>query len=432
MVRWLQISSKISLSISAVLLCAGIIGYLGLQGQVEQQREEFRETSEEAVKLLAVAIAPDVAERSHDRTQAIVDAIANFRGQYPNVRDLEVISSEGDVIASWDPRRFNVKVDTAPFGDALNKGKPASRQKGDLLEVIVPLQVTHRLGVVRAELAQERMNRRIASQQQWALGLLLGTILAVGAALTLAHRRMVGLRLTALAAKASALGGGKMEVRAEAKGDDEISALGGSFNQMASALQLYTEDLEQIIEERTEELQEANKRLETLATTDQLTGLCNRRHFDEFARRTIAAARRSGRPVSLVLIDTDRFKSVNDRFGHPAGDEILRDVAACLTETARKADMVARVGGEEFAVLMPDASLELAAQAAERMRAELAAAAHPNVPELGDEAITASFGVASLDTPEHRLEDLYSAADQAMYRSKTEGRNRVTLAGDEA
>ncbi len=107
-------------------------------------------------------------------------------------------------------------------------------------------------------------------------------------------------------------------------------------------------------------------------------------------------ARRNNRPLSLVLIDTDRFKSINDRFGHPIGDVILRDVARVLSDNARKADIVARIGGEEFVVLMPEATEELAAQAAERMRQALEASPHPDAPELGDEPVTASFGVASL------------------------------------
>ena len=164
------------------------------------------------------------------------------------------------------------------------------------------------------------------------------------------------------------------------------------------------------------------------ATTDQLTGLCNRRHFDQSARRAIEVAKRNDRPLSVVLIDTDRFKSINDRFGHPAGDIILRDVARVLTENARKADLVARIGGEEFAVLMPEASEELAAQGAERMRRALQDAKHPDAPELGDEAVTASFGVAALDDSLNSLDQLLFASDSAMYKSKTDGRNRVTVA----
>ena len=227
---------------------------------------------------------------------------------------------------------------------------------------------------------------------------------------------------------AGALGEGRMDVKADDTVKDEISELGASFNSMAHAIKHYTEDLEQIIAERTEELEHANRELERLAITDQLTGLHNRRHFDMNARRALEVARRNERPLSVVLVDTDHFKSVNDRFGHPVGDEVLKAVANVLMRNARKADLVARIGGEEFAVLMPEATLTLAAQAAERMREALQDEVSPQIPALEGKPITASFGVAAFEKVSDRLEDLLSAADAALYRSKQQGRNRVTVA----
>ena len=114
-----------------------------------------------------------------------------------------------------------------------------------------------------------------------------------------------------------------------------------------------------------------------------------------------------------------------DRYG---GKGTLKAVAAVLSENARKADLVARIGGEEFAILMPESELKVAGEATERLRAALEADVAPQVPALGGRRVTASFGVAELGTHGSRLEDLLSAADEAMYNSKTQGRNRVSLA----
>jgi len=415
----MQISSKVALSISAVV---------ALRGQDASRREQFCEKSKEAIQLLALAVAPAVADEHHQRVQDVLDNIAIFTERYPDVREIDVVSRDGRVVAARDPRRFNTVLSGAQLGN--DQGLTASicrRETASELTVVVPMRVSHSLGFIRAHFSEGRLVASLRRQQSLAVVLLLATMLLIGVSLHLMHRRLVARRLAVLNRAAGQLGDGEMDVRADVIGDDEIAALGQSFNDMAKALGHYTEDLEQIIAERTEELELANERLEQLATTDQLTGLFNRRYFDEQARRALEVARRNKRPLSLVLVDTDRFKSVNDRFGHPAGDSILKDVAAVLRDNARKADLVARIGGEEFTVLMPEASAELAAQAAERMRAALEESKHPEVPELGDEPITASFGVAELGADCARLEDLLGAADAAMYASKSNGRNQVTV-----
>ncbi len=163
-----------------------------------------------------------------------------------------------------------------------------------------------------------------------------------------------------------------------------------------------------------------------LAATDPLTGLQNRRAFMKELERHLLLASRTGRSVSLLMADIDRFKGYNDAFGHPAGDTILKTVASILRETARRSDFVARYGGEEFAIGLPDTDREGAVTLAERFRAAIETHAWP------DRAITVSFGAATV-VPDSEgaqvtpvLEDLIAKADKALYRSKAEGRNRVT------
>ncbi|HEX6986177.1 MAG TPA: GGDEF domain-containing protein, partial [Planctomycetaceae bacterium] len=170
-------------------------------------------------------------------------------------------------------------------------------------------------------------------------------------------------------------------------------------------------------------------RLAALAATDPLTELPNRRALRERLADALEAAGRAGRPVSLALLDVDRFKQFNDAFGHPAGDDVLRAFAALLRRASRSGDLPARFGGEEFAVLLPDADAREASAAAERLRGAIEGAAWPLRP------VTASFGVATVfppSQPDESVADvLIAAADAALYRSKAAGRNRVTHA-DEA
>lgn len=182
-------------------------------------------------------------------------------------------------------------------------------------------------------------------------------------------------------------------------------------------IQRYSVELEM----QKHELQRANSQLESLATTDGLTGLKNHRFFQEFLRRKVGQSQVVGMPLSLVLLDVDHFKTYNDEFGHQAGDAVLRTVAQVLTHGARGQDLVARYGGEEFVIVMPGTTSEAATATAERIRQALESQ------EFSCRGITASFGVASYGPLLNEAEALVRAADEALYLSKEMGRNRVTV-----
>jgi diguanylate cyclase (GGDEF)-like protein len=168
-------------------------------------------------------------------------------------------------------------------------------------------------------------------------------------------------------------------------------------------------------------------RARRLAVTDMLTGLLNRRGLEEAARTMIERARMHGQAISLGLMDIDRFKSVNDRFGHLAGDRLLLEIAR-LVEHACPGTLAARIGGEEFAILLPDTGLATAAACMERLR-ERIASFDAGLPDGG--RITASFGLAAYEDDRGDWGDLAALlrrADAALYRSKHDGRNRLTLA----
>lgn len=170
----------------------------------------------------------------------------------------------------------------------------------------------------------------------------------------------------------------------------------------------------------------AEAELERLASTDPLTRLANRRHFEEALAREWARAVRSGLDLAVLMIDADFFKFYNDRFGHPAGDDLLKRVAECIrTSVHRPTDLPCRIGGEEFAVVLPDTDEAGALAVAETIRSSVEGlgAAHPLSP-FG--IVTVSIGVASRRPRRNQMsEEAVSAADLALYRAKDEGRNRV-------
>lgn len=169
----------------------------------------------------------------------------------------------------------------------------------------------------------------------------------------------------------------------------------------------------------------ARQEMEKLATTDGMTGIYNRRHFMTLADREWDRARRHRRTLSLLMIDIDFFKTINDRFGHEAGDRAIIQVANLAGGCKRSSDILARIGGEEFALLLPETDIDQAEALAERLRCEisghpLAEFAHPT---------TVSIGLATADASMQGVSDLMRLADQALYAAKHGGRNRVMRGG---
>ena len=172
---------------------------------------------------------------------------------------------------------------------------------------------------------------------------------------------------------------------------------------------------------------QAEAEIHLLATTDSLTGLINRREFTAILTREIERAKRYGSPLSLVMYDLDFFKRVNDTYGHDVGDRVLQEVTRVVKANTRAADVLARWGGEEFMILMPQSGLPAAREAAEKLRSAIAGHAFDPVGQL-----TVSFGVTAFE-PRDDQNPLLKRVDDALYRAKAQGRNRVeALAGQDA
>jgi len=184
--------------------------------------------------------------------------------------------------------------------------------------------------------------------------------------------------------------------------------------------------------EMSRDLAAANRELEKLSHQDGLTGIANRRYFDGYLSTEVRRAAREHQPLSLILSDVDQFKAFNDCYGHQAGDDCLRRIAAALSSVGRRpADVAARYGGEEFAMVLPGTDLDGAVDVAQSVSRVIDSLAIPHARSTVSKSVTLSQGVVSL-TPEKESppEDLIQRADQALYQAKQQGRNRfVVFAG---
>ena len=200
-----------------------------------------------------------------------------------------------------------------------------------------------------------------------------------------------------------------------ASASDELSQLGQAFDEMAETLQRRESELHQVMQELREQ-----------TITDPLTGLYNRRYLRDVLTRELMRAKRKKSPLAALMVDLDHFKRINDSLGHEAGDAVLREVGALLKRSVRGSDIVCRYGGEEFALLMPDATLESAQRRAEEIRAAIRRL-EPQFQGKSAGSLSTSVGVALFPNHAGETESLLAKADEALYRAKGEGRDRVVM-----
>ena len=246
------------------------------------------------------------------------------------------------------------------------------------------------------------------------LSLLSGTLAyLIGHSVITPLRRLIGA--------AERIAGGDLAVELPAARDDEVGRLTRVFNQMTDSLRRSRTE----IEAASLALQQQNQLLAKLSVTDSLTGLYNRRKLDEFLTDQIARFRRHGHGFSVVMLDIDHFKPLNDRYGHLLGDEVLAQVATILMQSIRNVDFAARYGGEEFVIVLTETDLQAALDTAERIRATVADAAYGSTDQ--HIAVTVSAGVAEYREDE-TADAVIARADRALYQAKDAGRNQVHCA----
>ena len=389
--------------------------------------DERRATSQRTAALLSALAAPV----SVLLTQGHVADIDNLMGELSHRTELlglsgiVLVDAHGIVLAETlsegaAQERYgqNIAVDdafiaraiTAPR--ALQDPEPPARPA----RVSVPVQTGVRWATLIGAIDEDALEVALGARRE-RLVLSAITVSSLGLIVLLLLLSIEVLTpIAAIVRMAEKLASGDLKARATATGAVELQTLATTLNDAARKLGGTQELLEAEVARRTEELRDANERLETLALTDPLTGLFNRRYLDQALALEVTRQRRHKRPFSLLMIDVDHFKRFNDTYGHPRGDDLLRELARVIQSSLRASDIVARVGGEEIVAVLLDVELPTAEVAAEKVRAA--------VEKIGK--VTVSIGLASWPKHGETPDEVIEVADKALYASKTGGRNRVT------
>lgn len=281
------------------------------------------------------------------------------------------------------------------------------------------------LGHVLVELELDILQRQRGELLAWAL-VATGSGLLFAGLLSALIAASVTQPLGRISVVVSLLSRGVLGARVDTRRAGVLRPLSEGINTMAAGLASNEAMLRERVEQATEELRQQKEQAEHKARTDPLTGVPNRRAFTELARVEIERALRFGQPLALIAIDLDRFKSINDGHGHAVGDAVLVDFATQAQAQLRIIDQIARIGGEEFVVVLPGTDAKGAQQVAERIRRLLEQRTLP-IPG-GTLRYTSSFGVAELEPQHPGLDRWLARADAALYAAKGNGRNRVELA----
>lgn len=440
----------------AIILVSGSIGTYFYHGAIEALRESLQARLKYSAALLQGAFEPDLldtlrvpADRDSTVYRQYLLKLRELQASNPDIAFLYIMRLEPqqavhfvldsdpdkpaqpgqiyetvnrDLLSGFQRPSVDAEITTDAWGSFLSGYAPVLGAEGRYL-----------IGIdMRADEVREKLRTlQVTGVSSLLISLLLAFVfshwLSKGMRLRIErlHRRCVEASLSA---------------RLEPVRGDELDQLGATLDQMLEQLHRHHHELEHQVSERTRALKEANRQLrheieertrigrilEETARTDYLTQLMNRRAMAERLQAEVARVERGGAPFSLVLIDIDHFKNINDNFGHDVGDEVLKSLSRAFAGHVREQDIVARWGGEEFLLLLPSTGERSAAEQAERLR-QLLDRGEVRVSRYS-QALTASFGVCEYTAGEG-IKALLKKADVALYRAKVSGRNRVMTTG---
>ncbi len=417
------IRGQLTLLIPAVLAIGlGIVGAIFLSNERRDAVEDFRALNEKVLQTMSVTVAVQVAQNDVGSLDTLIAELSESLA-VRDLRELAVLDESGRVLAHTKPELFNTVLTDDFTQQAIASEGPTWAREPNRFRISVPAKSGLRWATVTATYSLNRLDEAFNHTLQ---RMIVGSLLLfafIGGVLFWGADRLIVRPLRTLQQTARRMGEGHLTQRVPLMSGREMRELSETMNRMAAALQSERENLERSVTERTKELQEANARLQLLAVTDGLTGLFNHRRFQEALQTELVRAERHKRPLSVLMIDVDFFKKVNDVMGHPAGDELLRKLAEILGADLRQTDMIARYGGEEFTVLLPETTKSEAVMVGERMRTAVEEGANQGNP--WKQKVTVSMGVATYPEDGSSGEQVLEAADQAMYIAKRQGRNRV-------
>lgn len=414
------IRQKVVLILVTVLLTAlSVSGYLALQSEKKDVIAEINNRGEYISRFVAGSLVYSIIGYDYHTIQLLLDEITVS----DEIGYAKVVNKKGNVMAE--------------AGDLAGKssGEMALFRQEIRFEDEVVGQLT--LG-----LSLENLTRRLESQKYTLVAREATIILliALGEFLALSYIIMRPVRRMSESLQRNIDTDDDDWGELPVLSDDEFGLLAGQFNELQRQLKQVNGVLQSKIDladerlketnrqllEQSRELHQMNEEFRLLSITDPLTGLYNRRHFEGLIETEVAMSARHGDKNSLIMIDIDHFKNINDTYGHFAGDLVLKDLAERLRSNIRKTDILCRVGGEEFLVLCKRAGKEEAKEIAEKLRVSV----NSQKVTLNEDKISISISLGIATIPDangtHRLEDFYRCADIALYVSKDGGRNIAT------
>lgn len=431
---------KATMLVVALTLCvtAAVTGYL-LQSGITLVQRQHREQLVQSTAMLGMAAGTPYIDGDTSGLSTLAADVANGHPL------LYVVFSQpdGKELAAAESRNSdllkvirNHKLD----GDAMLGTPvfhPATEHSPGFLDVVYPIRAranndgpssasdTELLGYVRAGMTDDRWYRGMASKLDLVIGV--GTLAtAVAVALGFLLVRRIVSPLEGLAAAMLEFSRGKLDIRSKVRRKDEIGQLANAFNRMADQHQQNHERLVRLNTELEDRVAKRTRQLKELASRDPLTGIHNRRHFAEVLEQRFSEAVRYDNDLSCIMLDVDNFKSVNDRFGHQTGDRLLNYTARIISEQLRTADVLARYGGDEFIVLLPQSDGENAHVLGRRILEAFVLGVAGEFPEA---SVTLSIGIASVNAIQPPdAEALIRSADRALYEAKSQGKNCLVAA----
>jgi diguanylate cyclase (GGDEF)-like protein len=432
----LQCKATVLVVALTLVVTAAVSGYL-LRSSVKLARTQQNEQLVQLASSVAGAGAGMLARGEREALAVLAskeaDAAPLVYVSFTDTDGNELAAARHEGTPWVDPmgRRAsrNRSIPGTPFRHQATADHPS------FLEVVYPVKAqptvgdndtpTRLLGYVSVGMCSDHWDRSMASAVDLIIGLgIIGTAVAVPLGFLLIRR--ITRPLEEVAHAMLRFSRGELNVRSPAHRNDEIGRLANVFNLMADEHQRAHEHILRMNAELEERVARRTRQLRELALRDPLTGLYNRRHFNEVLEQRFAESLRYDTDLSCMMMDLDHFKTINDKFGHQTGDTILMLMASTIRSQLRTADLGARFGGDEFIVLMPQTGPEdarvLAERIAERFRADISE-------RLPDTRATASIGIASLrplGVGETTM--LIFAADNAMYAAKEAGGNRIVTA----
>ena len=429
--RSLQFKATALVVLLTLCVTASVSGYL-LQAGAHASREQHNQYLVRIAGTLAHAAGRLMAQNQiaelDTLAQDVVDGAPLLYLSFYDATGKELVFA-GEILPSYHENPDTPPRPGTPVAHRATRGVPP------FLEVTYPISCTveqpdagptvQHLGYLRTGMTVEGWERSVANTLDVVTGV---GIIAIALAIPLGFMlvRRIVTPLSDLAQVMHQFSQGRLEVRAPVRRADEIGSIRAAFNRMADQHQSNHEHLVRLNAELEERVAQRTRQLRELASREPLTGLYNRRRFNEILEQQFAEASRYGTDLTCLMIDLDNFKEVNDGFGHPAGDRLLLLTAQTVTSQLRTADVAARYGGDEFVVLLPQTDAERARVLAERISEKLALELGHQMPKV---RVSLSIGIASLR--QLKVDDpatLVHSADAALYQAKDAGKACIMTA----